>query len=271
MTTLDLGSPVISEEAVEVWDGRLTMRVKVAGAGAPLLYLHPAGGLAWDPFLSHLAERYTVYAPEFPGTSVGDPYAVHTIDDLSDIVLMYEELTRRLGLARPVVVGQSFGGMLAAELAAAFPALASKLVLLGPIGLWRDDAPVTNWIATPPDQLPALLFHDPAGPAAQAALAMPDDPEAARAAIAGMVWAFGCTGKFTWPIPDRGLRNRIHRITARTLIVWGRQDALVSSSYADDFAALISDSRAVIIDDCGHIPQVEAFGETARVVDEFLG
>ncbi|WP_197651792.1 alpha/beta fold hydrolase [Carbonactinospora thermoautotrophica] len=268
--TLDTALPTIHEEALDVWGGRLTMRVKVAGAGAPLLYLHPAAGLAWDPFLSHLAERYTVYAPEFPGTSVGDPYAIHAVDELSDVVLIYEEVIRRLGLVRPVLVGQSFGGMLAAELAAYFPALPEKLVLLAPIGLWRDDAPVANWIATPPDQLPALLFHDPAGAAAQLMLKLPEDPEAARAATAGLVWAFGCTGKFTWPIPDRGLRNRLHRVTASTLIVWGRQDRLIPVSYADEFAVLITDSRVVVIDDCGHIPQVEQFEQTVAAVDAFL-
>jgi pimeloyl-ACP methyl ester carboxylesterase len=127
--------PTISEETIGVWDGRITMRVKVAGAGSPLLYLHPAAGLAWDPFLSHLAERYTVYAPEFPGTSLGDPYAIHQVDDLADVVLLYEELVRKLGLVTPVVVGQSFGGMLACELAAHFPDLPSALVVLDPIGL----------------------------------------------------------------------------------------------------------------------------------------
>lgn len=59
-------TPTITEQTVDVWGGRLAITVKVAGAGAPLLYLHPAAGLAWDPFLSHLASRYTVYAPEFP-------------------------------------------------------------------------------------------------------------------------------------------------------------------------------------------------------------
>ncbi|MQA87983.1 MAG: alpha/beta fold hydrolase [Streptosporangiales bacterium] len=268
--TLDATMPAINEEALDVWAGRLTMRVKVAGAGAPLLYLHPAAGLVWDPFLSHLAERYTVYAPEFPGTSAGDPYAIHAVDELADVVLVYEEVTRRLGLTRPVVVGQSFGGMLAAELAAHFPALPEKLVLLDPIGLWRDDVPVSNWIATPPEQLPALLFHDPAGEPAQRTLQPPDDPEAARAATAGMVWAFGCTGKFTWPIPDRGLRNRLHRVAASTLIVWGREDRLIPVAYADEFARLIADSKVVIIDDCGHIPQVERLEETSAAVDAFL-
>jgi pimeloyl-ACP methyl ester carboxylesterase len=65
--------PTISEEIIGVWDGRITMRVKVAGAGSPLLYLHPAAGLAWDPFLSHLAERYTVYAPESPAPAWATP------------------------------------------------------------------------------------------------------------------------------------------------------------------------------------------------------
>ena len=270
MSTPTTTAPVISEEAVDVWDGKLTIRVKVAGAGAPLLYLHPAPGLAWDPFLSHLAERYTVYAPEFPGTSVGDPYAVHVIDDLHDMVLAYEEIVRKLGLHSPVVVGQSFGGMLAAELAAHYPELPSKLVLLDPIGLWREDAPVANWVATPPEQLPALLFHNPAGAAAQAMLAMPEDEEQRIAATAGLVWAFGSTAKFVWPIPDKGLRNRLHRVKASTLIVWGRQDSLVDVSYADEFAELIVDSKVAVIDDCGHIPQVEQLEQTAAVVDGFL-
>ncbi|AEA23078.1 alpha/beta hydrolase fold protein [Pseudonocardia dioxanivorans CB1190] len=181
------------------------------------------------------------------------------------------ELVRRLGLNRPVVVGQSFGGMLAAELASFFPGLPEKLVLLDPIGLWREEAPVANWVATPPDQLPALLFKDPSSPAARAMLTLPDDEEAARAATAGMVWALGCTGKFAWPIPDRGLRNRLHRVTASTLIVWGEDDALVSASYAEDFAGLIADSKVAIISDSGHIPQVEQFERTAAAVDEFLG
>ncbi|MFF5988374.1 alpha/beta fold hydrolase [Prauserella flavalba] len=271
MTTLETTGPAITEEAIPVWNGKLTIRVKIAGAGTPLLYLHPAAGLAWDPFLSRLAEHYTVYAPEFPGTSAGDPYAIHSVDHLSDIVLIYEELVRTLGLANPVVIGQSFGGMLAAELTSAFPELAAKVVLLDPIGLWRDDLPIANWIATPPDQLPALLFHDPAGPAAQSMLAMPDDPDIAAAATAALVWAFGSTGKFAWPIPDRGLRARLHRLTAPVLLVWGREDRLAPVGYVDEWRDALTDCRAVVINDCGHIPQVEKLQETLAAVSDFLG
>ena len=161
--------------------------------------------------------------------------------------------------------------MVAAELASTFPALASKLVLLDPIGLWRDDLPIANWIATPPDKLPALLFHDPGGAAARSMLAMPEDPDTAAAAVAAMVWSFGSTGKFAWPVPDRGLRARLHRLTAPVLLVWGREDRLAPVGYVNEWRSELPDSQAVIIDSCGHIPQVEKLDETVAAVERFLG
>jgi pimeloyl-ACP methyl ester carboxylesterase len=169
------------------------------------------------------------------------------------------------------VVGQSFGGMLAAELSSTFPGLAAKLVLLDPIGLWCDDLPVANPMTAAPDQLPALLFHDPAGTAAQSMLALPEDPDIAAAAIAGRVWSFGSTGKFVWPIPDRGLRSRLHRQTAPVLLVWGRQDRLAPVGYVSEWQSELADSQAVVIDNCGHIPQVEKLAETITAVETFLG
>ena len=260
----------LTERCVEVWNGRLRLRVKVTGTGPALVYLHPAAGLAWDGFLDKLAESYTVYAPEFPGTSSPDPYAIHKVDDLWQLVLLYEEAIRKLDIGTPVLVGQSFGGMLAAELAASFPDRFGKLVLLDPIGLWRDDEPVANWITAAPTELPGLLFADPEGPAATAMLMPPTDPEEAIAASAGMVWALGCTGKFVWPIPDKGLRQRLHRISAPTLIVWGEEDKLISASYANDFATGIANSTVTLVPNAGHIPQVEQTDVTFAAVDGFL-
>src|SRR5262249_59796696 len=57
----------------------------------------------------------------------------------------------------------SFGGMMAAEEAANNPRRVSRLVLLNPIGLWRDDAPVKNWMVMPPGDLARLVFADPDG------------------------------------------------------------------------------------------------------------
>jgi pimeloyl-ACP methyl ester carboxylesterase len=259
-----------AERSVRVWDGRLQMHVKVAGSGPPVVYFHPAGGLQWDGFLDSLAERYTVYAPEHPGTSAGDPSAIEQVDDLWDLVLIYDELFSELSLESPAVVGQSFGGMIACELAATFPNRASKLVLLDPVGLWRDDAPVANYMWASPPELANMLFLDPNGEIARQLFAPPADPELAAVGAARQVWALACTSKFTWPIPERGLAKRLHRITAETLIIWGRQDRLCPVVYAQEFAARIARSRVEIIDQAGHIPQLEQPQRTTELVLAFL-
>ncbi|TWS26438.1 alpha/beta hydrolase [Tsukamurella sputi] len=259
-----------TERVVDVWNGDIRLRFKVAGQGPALVYLHGASGLVWDEVLDRLSQDYTVYAPEFPGTSAVDPYAIHKVDDLWQLVLLYEQAIRQLDIGTPALMGQSFGGMLAAELAAAYPDRFSKLVLLDPVGLWRDDAPVTNWITAPADSLPSLLFAEPDGPAAAALLAPPADPEEAIAAGAALVWSMGCTGKFLWPLPDKGLRKRLHRVQAPTLVVWGEKDALISPVYAEDFVAGIADARATVIAGSGHIPQIEAADATYDQVSAFL-
>jgi pimeloyl-ACP methyl ester carboxylesterase len=260
----------VTERTVTVWGGRLEMTVQVAGQGPPLVFLHAAGGMVWDPLLEQLATEHTIYAPLVPGTVPGKPHAISAVADLWDLVLVYDETIRALALDRPPVLGASFGGMLACELAAHDPSLFGRLVLLAPIGLWLDDHPVTNWVATAPDQLGALLFHDPGCAAAQAMFTPPDDPDLAIAGIVGVVWATGCTSKFVWPVPDKGLRKRIHRIDVPALVVWGEQDALVSSAYAPEFGRLIAGSRVEILADCGHIPALEQLDRTLALVRVFL-
>jgi hypothetical protein len=78
-----------------------------------------------------------------------------------------------------------------------------KLVLLDPIGLWRDDAPVANWLIAAPEDIPALLFADPGCDAAQAMFALPDDPDERADAIIAATWTLGCTAKFVWPSGSR--------------------------------------------------------------------
>lgn len=256
---------------VEVWGGQVRTQVLVGGEGPPLLYLHAVLGLAWDPFLDALAEHHTVYAPYLPGTAPGDPDAHKAITDVWDLVLCYEEIVAALGLDSPAVVGHSFGGMLAAELAATCPAVVSKLVLLCPIGLWTDGRIFNNPYLLSLEELAAHAFADPTGPVAQAALTLPTDPEAMGAALLALTWAMGVAGKFWWPIPDRGLDRRIHRITAPTLVVWGEADRIIDPEYAEDFARLISGARAEVLPGAAHVPQLERLDVVAPMVAAFLG
>jgi pimeloyl-ACP methyl ester carboxylesterase len=84
------------------------------------------------------------------------------------------------------------------------------------------------------------------------------------------VWALGTTGKFVWPIPDKGLSKRIHRVSAETLIIWGEHDRLVAPVYAQDFAAGIPGSRVEIVPGAGHVPQWEALDTVRPLVLDFL-
>ena len=131
-------------QTVTVWQGRVPMSLRVEGAGPALIFFHGPWGLTWGPFLDALARDHTVYAPEHPGTTPDEPDAVQQIDNLWDLVLCYDELLDRLGLTDVAMVGHSFGAMMACEVAAARPARVRRLALIDPIGLWRDDAPVTN-------------------------------------------------------------------------------------------------------------------------------
>src|SRR5690348_1712947 len=134
---------------------RLTFQVKVAGSGEPLVFLHPAGGLTWNPFLDALAERFTVYAPFMPGT--GESSGIDQVRDLWDMVLGYYDLFDALGLDAPNVVGHSLGGMIGAELAANDQSRVSRLVLICPPGLWREDVPIPDIFAMLPTELPSYV------------------------------------------------------------------------------------------------------------------
>jgi pimeloyl-ACP methyl ester carboxylesterase len=258
---------------IRLWQDRIETELEISGDGPALVYLHGPWGLAADrAFVARLAAACTVYAPRHPGTTPGDENAVHALTDWLDLVVYYGELFDRLELAAPfVLVGHSFGGLVAAEFAAAVPGSVSKLALIDPIGLWRDDAPVKNWMVLRDDERRPSLFADPQGAAAQAFFATPADANERAAVLAPFVWAQACTGKFVWPVPDRGLKNRIHRIAAPTLLLWGANDRIISSAYAEEFANRIDGARVKLIAKAGHLPHLEQAEAVAKAVRDFLG
>jgi pimeloyl-ACP methyl ester carboxylesterase len=255
--------PYVLERHFELVNGQVPAKVYVAGSGEPVLYLHGADGLAWNPLLEALAGQYTVYAPEHPGAGQTD--LLH-LRDMWDLALYYDELLDALQLPTAAVVGHSFGGMAAAELAANSRPRVSKLVLIAPIGFWRDDAPIADLAGISPEQLIQLLVHDPSGPLA-AALAPPrHDPQAMFEAAVRMASIL----HFIWPIPDKGLDRRIHRVQAPTLLVWGKQDGLAPPVYAEEFKSKLRQADIVLIDNAGHIPQLEQPVEVREQVLKFL-
>lgn len=263
---------MVEERRIRLWQDKVETQIDMNGDGPPLVFLHGPWGLRSDrDFLDRLAATHRIYAPRHPGTTPGDPDAIHQLDEWWDLVVYYGELLDRLGLGAPALVGHSFGGMVACEIAAAMPERVKRLVLIDPLGLWRDELPVNNWMILPDDQRRQTLFADAAGEAAERFFELPAEPEARAEAQAGFIWSQACTGKFVWPIPDKGLKKRMHRIAAPSLIVWGDADAVIAPDYAQDFAERIADARVALIARAGHLPHLEQPEEAARLVREFLG
>jgi pimeloyl-ACP methyl ester carboxylesterase len=261
------------QQVVPVLGGALDITVNVAGEGAPLLYLHSAGGYYWDDFLDALAERYRVYVPHFPGTAPGRPNDIDRIDGLWDAVIAYEDLLDGLGLERFRLMGHSFGGMLAAELAAQRPRAVQHLVLIAPIGLWRADAPYTcaDWCALTFDEIMQTLFHDRQHPRVLRRMTPPEGKDAEALWTVEFVWTLGCTGKVIWPIPDKGLRKRIHRVVAPTLVAWGADDRLIPPVYAEEFRRALPDAEVALLPQCGHEPPLEQCELLLSRVIDFFG
>jgi pimeloyl-ACP methyl ester carboxylesterase len=159
--------------------------------------------------------------------------------------------------------------MLAAEMAAVAPDSVAGLALLAPVGLWRDDHPVTDLFAALPFELPGLLLHDPDAHGQLLSSGGDfNDPEFLTDFLVGNARRLGTAGKLLFPIPDRGLRSRLYRILAPTRIVWGLSDRMVDPVYAEDFAREIPHAEVTVLDQAGHMVPYE---QTGRVVELILG
>lgn len=257
------------ERTVSVRDGRLSVKVLEGGSGDPMVYFHGAGGLpGWARYLDRLAQDFRVYAPYQPG--VGESEGLEHIDDVWDLVLFYEELLDALGLEQVYLVGHTYGGMVAAELAAQCRQRVRRLVITGALGLWLDHAPTADIFVLSPEESAKRNWYDPESEVARSANTRIEDPQAKAEADLNRAKTMSAIGKFVWPLPDRGLRKRIHRITAPTLLLWGDSDGIVPPAYGEEYHRLIPGSRLVLIEKCGHQPQTERPEEFFSAVVGFL-
>lgn len=252
---------MLTENTVRLNGGRAQI-VYRAGSGPALVYLHGLYGVAGDaPFIEALARRYSVTAPLAPGFA--DLAELDDLHDIHDLALQYDDLLDALALEQPVLVGHSFGAMIAAEIAAHTPGRIQQLVLLSPLGLWNDAYPVADLWGVPSAELPTLLYVD----ATRAPGVGPNlDVEAAVTRVRGMT----AVARFLWPIPDRGLSRRTRRVRAPTLVIHGEQDRFVPVQYAHDFVSRLPDASVHIIPGVGHMLPTEALDPTLTAIETFL-
>jgi pimeloyl-ACP methyl ester carboxylesterase len=254
---------------VAVRGGMFATEVIEEGSGPPLVFLHGVNNVQeGDPFLARLAQTHRVIAPRLPG--FGESTGTEHLLDLHDLIYYELDLLDTLGLRGVPIVGHSLGGMVAAELAAVQPERFTALALIAPFGLWNPAYPVADFFTMSPAQLAAATYHDPQSPTAQAAARPPDDNEAYIAFMLDRAKSLATTAKYVWPIPNRGLAKRLHRVSAPTLLVWGESDRIVPPQYAEDFKTAIPNARVAIIRAAGHLPQVEQPDQLVATLREFL-
>jgi pimeloyl-ACP methyl ester carboxylesterase len=245
-------------------------RVLTGGTGAPLVFVHGAGGLQEDDaMLARLAERFTVFAPELPG--YGESTGEQLLATMLDFTLHSWDVVDALGLEAPALVAHSMGGMIAAEMACLCPERVPKLGLVAPAGLWLDDHPIADLFATLPHELPALLYHDPERGAAQLTGGSDfSDPNALVEFFVGNARRLGTAGKLMFPIPNRRLSDRLYRLRAETLLVWGESDRFIPALYAARWQELIPKAELVMIAEAGHAAPGEQPDAVAAAIGAFL-
>jgi pimeloyl-ACP methyl ester carboxylesterase len=247
------------------------VRVFEAGRGAPLVFIHGAGGLfAENPFLDRLAERYQVFAPELP--AYGESRGEELLEDMLDFALHGWDVVTALGLARPHLLGHSMGGMIAAEMACIAPNDLAKLALVAPAGLWVAEHPIPDIFSFLPHEFAQYLFYDRTqGEALLTGGLDLKNPDALAEFYIGNAKRLSMAGKILFPIPNRQLAKRLYRLTAPTLLVWGTSDALIPPVYAEYWKKLIPQAELALIDKAGHMPSYEQPEAFVAAVSRFLG
>lgn len=234
------------------------------GKGAPMLYLHSIAGMpGWERALEHLAASFDVIAPYAPGWGPSQDW--DALDGPLDIALFYSDLLRALDVGQAHVLGISIGAWMAAELAAIFPQRVQRLVLVNPMGMWLDDAPGEDPFAQHPMKPTEVLFADPS----MRATLLIEGQDRTEVYVQEM-HNLKAAAKFLWPIPDTGVRKRLPRIGAPTLIVIGDKDRVILPPHGMAWQQAIRGAQLTTLAGAGHLADLEQPQAFARMAAGFF-
>ena len=253
-------------------NGRLTasgieLEVVRRGSGRPILVLH--GFQTVDPearFVGLLARHGAVIAPSGPG--FGHSPRPKDFDTVYDLVHLYLEVLDNLPGEKATLVGFSFGGWLAAELAVACSHRIDKLVLVDPVGIKisdRETPDILDVFNRSPDEVRRASWHDPEKFA-------PDFNAMSDEALTVYARNREALCLYAWHpyMYNPQLPRWLGRIKVPTLLIWGESDRVVIPEYGRAYSRLIPGSRFELIEAAGHHPEIEQPGMFVERVSRFL-
>ena len=251
-----------------------------SGSGEPVLYLHDM----WDlhtaqggmfPFHEQLASKFRLLAPAHPGCGESD--SIKSIADIDDLAFHYLDVLDALGLQSAAIVGVGLGGWVATEIAVRNPERVSRMALVGAAGLQMPGAQIADIFMYSQHRdggimrdLRHLLFGD-----ADSALANSIIPDG-RTNIPDEVRRYKSltlAGRVGWEPPylhDRKLLDRLHRIAAPTLLIWGEQDRFVPLANGRAYEANLPRAALKVLPDVGHSAILEAPEQCMALIAPFL-
>jgi pimeloyl-ACP methyl ester carboxylesterase len=202
--------------------------------------------------------------PTHPGfAGQPQPEWFHRVDDLA---LAYLALLERVNARDVVLVGNSFGGWIAAEMALRNSPRVAGLVLLCAAGIDTGPAgrPIVNPMTLSPADRAAFAFHNPKQfavvPATEEGLAMMAANQRAMLSYSGEAF-----------MHDPALRERLAAIAIPSMVIWGESDRIVDVEYGRRYADSIPGARFELIAEAGHFPHIEKLERVLSLIGDLPG
>lgn len=233
--------------------------------GTAVLLLHGgAGPRTVAGLAAALSEHVYVVVPTHPGFD-GTPRP-EWADSVADLAEAYLDLLDTLNLTGVMVIGNSVGGWIAAEMALRDShGRLGALTLLNAVGITPDsEDDLVDVRVVPPAEISTLSF---ANPAFRPDFSSFSDEQRAAAAANQRTLATYAGEAFTH---DPKLRRRLHRVTVPVLVAWGEQDGIATAKYGRTYAESFRHGHFVPVPDAGHFPHIEQAGVTLQAIGDFV-
>jgi pimeloyl-ACP methyl ester carboxylesterase len=186
-----------------------------------------------------------VLLPTHPG--FGGTAKAQGLTSVTALAQAYVRMLDQLDLMDVTVIGNSFGGWLAAEIALQGSPRVSGAVIVDGVGIEVDGHPLTDVSGMSRTEIQSYSFHDPSrAPAAPSTGGTGPSPD-----VQALI---GYTGR---SMTDPTLVDRLHGLDVPVHVIWGESDHIVDSEYGKAYAAAIPSSTFTVLPRTGHLPQVE--------------
>jgi pimeloyl-ACP methyl ester carboxylesterase len=244
---------------------KIPLETEAIGEGPPLLFLHGEDYFAQNrPFVDRLARRWKVIVPRHPG--FGGTPRPSWFRGVSDIAYLYLDLLDAQGLEDVTVVGTSFGGWVALEMAVRSMARIGRVALIGSLGVkfsGREERDIADLLVLSAAEVARHVFADPS--------LSPDYEAMAEDELAKVAADREAAVMYGWRpyMHNPALAHWLHRLTAPTLVLWGDKDRVVAPAYGEKLAAAIPGARFQRVAGAGHYPQIEQAEAVAAAIEEF--